>query len=96
MATHTNLKRALSNSVPYRMREVYDRGGPTPAEMNRAADYVIRFGEEKRMVDLRSTGDAALFNGLAEALAVLAWKEGGVTLFGETWDIKRTHLPPGD
>ena len=101
MTTHVRLHRALRSSVPYRMREIFDAGGPTPEQTASAEAFIRECGQTGRLKAFRHPANAIgdtprLFNRLSAAIAVLAFLSGGITLFGDTWDIERTHLPPPD
>jgi len=78
----------LDVAVPLRIDEIRRRGGPTAADLKKAQDYGITLASRGDRLLFRSKkkGETAeLFNGLAHAVAVLAFLPGGVTLFDRTW-----------
>lgn len=98
MATHYSIRKALRAAVPYRMREWYDRGGPKERDKEGAVEFLHQFATEGTIMEFKRADfhvgrTPELFNRLADALAVLSWLEDGVTLFEDTWDIRKTPLP---
>lgn len=79
----------LDAAVPLRIRELAVRGGPTDVDFERVKGYadniasradVLMFGGSKKKGEI-----ARLFNELADALAVMAFVPGGVSVFGRRY-----------
>jgi hypothetical protein len=91
MSEHLSI--ALGAAVPLHIEEIRKAGGPTVEDFKAASGFsgdlahrgdVLLFGGGKK-------GEAAeLFNKTARAIAVLAFLPGGVTLFGNHWEVKET------
>lgn len=80
---------ALSAAVPLRIMELQERGGPTDTDMERAQQFSNDLGQHGDILLFRGgkRGEtAALFNGLAFSIAVLAFCPGGVKVFGQHWE----------
>jgi hypothetical protein len=81
------LRTSLSAAVPLRVLDCYEQGGPTTADFEQARIYGrVALAPHGDLLLFRSRKEgetAALFNGLAKALAVLAFLPGGIPpLFG--------------
>jgi hypothetical protein len=87
---------ALMAAVPIRIELLRRQGGPGPDDWDKATAFgavlaekgdVLMFGSKKK-------GEAAdLFNGLAHALACMAFLPGGVVAFGQHWEAKPPDEP---
>jgi hypothetical protein len=76
---------ALSAAVPRRIAEFKLRGGPTDEDRVRVREVSARL-PEKAHVLMHGGGErgeaGALFDELADALAVMAFSPGGISFFG--------------
>lgn len=90
----------LSAAVPLRILIYQRRGGPTLGDLERArqtADLVagrgdaLLYGYRGGRTPKGQPAVAHIFNELADALAVLAFCPGGVTLFGSHWEAQRAE-----
>ncbi|GHO98662.1 hypothetical protein KSF_087100 [Reticulibacter mediterranei] len=76
------LQTSLSAAVPLRVLDYYEQGGPTAADVEAARVYgrdaLAPHGDLLLFRSRKEGETAALFNGLAKALAVLAFLPGGV------------------
>lgn len=80
---------SLSTAVPLRIMEYKQRGGPTEEDRERTRAFAEVLGEKGDILQFRGAkkGEtAAVFNGLADAIAVLAFCPGGVKFRGERWE----------
>lgn len=87
----SNLIAFVACSVPLRIGELQAQGGPSDLDIELAHNYanvlaahgdVLLYGGEK-------SGEAArLANGLAHAVAVLAFHPGGIQIFGQHFEAK--------
>lgn len=87
----------LSAAVLLRVMEYKQRGGPTDADRERARAFATTLGEKGDILQFRGAkkGEtAAVFNGLASSIAILAFCPGGVTFMGELYDASK--YPPFD
>lgn len=94
----TLLADALAAAVPLNIATLVERGGPTSFDWSITLEFadvlayqgdVLQFGGEK--------GEAAqLFNGLAEAIAVMSFYPGGITIFGQHYEahLRAASDPP--
>lgn len=85
--TQALLRTSLSAAVPLWVLDFYEQGGPTAADIEAVRVYgrdALAPHGDRLLFRSRKEGEtAALFNGLAKALAVLAFLPGGVPpLFG--------------
>ncbi len=84
--TQELLRVTLSAAVPLRILDYYEQGGPTVRAIEEARAFGKNLAAKGDLLLYRSRRDgetAALFNGLANALAVLSFLPGGVPpLFG--------------
>lgn len=81
----------LSAAIPLRIAELKAKGGPDDDDYERARQYSRTLAERGDVLMFRGgkPGEAAeLFNRLAEAVAVMAFAPGGITLFGDHWEAK--------
>jgi hypothetical protein len=86
------LRIALSASVPLRIADFQRRGGPDDADFERIRGFAQVLGEKGDVLQFggKKKGEpAALFNQLADALAVMAFCPGGVKFGDEHWEAKR-------
>ena len=85
----------VQTSVPLRIMQILDRGGVTAADFARVVAYNDEFaGEQGADLLFRSTKPgvtARLFNHMCDAIAVLAFVPGGITIF--TDHSKATSTP---
>jgi hypothetical protein len=89
---------ALSAAVPLRILEYERSGGPSPDDVERARRYANVLAEKGDRLLFRSKkpGETAdMFNGLADAVAVMAFCPGGVTTFGQHYEatVKGDCMP---
>ena len=80
---------ALSAAVPLHSMGYQERGGPTPEDWARAKAFGPILGEQADRLLFRSKKQgetASLFNRLADAIAILSYVPGGVTMFGTHWE----------
>ena len=86
----------LAASVPLRMVELLRKGGPTDLDIELARGYgedVAAHGDDL-LYGGKKRGEAALLaNGLAHAVAVLAFQPGGVRAFGYHFEAKGEVQP---
>lgn len=85
----------LSASVPLRIMTMLDSedGAPTKEQIARARKAVVDLGErgDVMLFGGGKPGEAAtLANEVAHMVAILAFAPGGVTLFGQTFQAKKT------
>ncbi len=79
----------LSAAVPLHIVECHERGGPTAEDIARIRPFAHTLAERGDRLLFRSekAGEtAALFNMLAEAIALLAYAPGGVRCFGQHFE----------
>jgi len=85
-----NLGAFLAASVPLRITDLQERGGPGPEEWAWAVDFgealtyqrdVLLFGDARRA--------SGLANDLSRAVAILAFAPGGVSVFGQHFEAKK-------
>ncbi len=79
----------LSAAVPLYVVECHERGGPTAEDIARIRPFAHTLAERGDRLLFRSekAGEtAALFNMLAEAIALLAYAPGGVQCFGQHFE----------
>ena len=87
---------SLSAAVPLWAMKMKARGGPTEEEQKRAGETGQLLAErgDRLLFRSRVPGETAeLFNRTAEAIAVLSFCPGGVTLFGSHWETKLEEEP---
>jgi len=80
------LEISLSVAVPLRIMELKARGGPIDSDFQRCHDFAMVLGEKGDVLQFGSKkkGEAAaLFNQLAQCLAVMAFVPGGVRFGAE-------------
>ncbi len=99
MGTQTNIKRALACSVPYRMRDLAEQGGPKKEDWDEAIRFLQWFASEKvihefRVPTLVVGRTPELFDQLSQSLAVCAWLADGIMFLGQHWRQGKTALPP--
>lgn len=83
----------LSVAVPLRVVEYQRRGGPTDADRERVREFASVLGAKGDILQFGGgkPGEVAeVFNGLADALAVLAFQPGGVHAFGHHFQAEET------
>ena len=81
----TPLALTLALAVPLLIAELAQRGGPTAEDYARVASYAddLAFHGDDLLYVSRQPGETALrFQQVAEAIAVLAFCPGGITVFG--------------
>jgi hypothetical protein len=90
------LQTSLSVAVPLWVLDFYEQGGPTTADIEAARAYgrdaLAPHGDTLLFRSRKEGETAAMFNGLAKALAVLSFSPGGVpALFGagEGFDARK-------
>jgi hypothetical protein len=87
--SHGLLSMALSAAVPLRILELCRRGGPTDEDLTRVQAYqedLSAHGEDLFFRSSKPGGSANRFNQTADAIAVLAFCPGGITIFGAHYD----------
>jgi len=87
--TGTLLQSTLEASVPFRMLELRQWGGPTELDWQEARDFadVLAFEGDAVLFKGHKKGDTArVMRGLIRALAVMAFVPGGVTAWGLHFD----------
>jgi hypothetical protein len=83
------LKIFLLASVPLRILALRETGGPQAHDYGRIQMFFKVLAEQGDQLLFKSAvpgRTADLANGLADAIAVLSFCPGGVTLFGEHWE----------
>lgn len=77
----------LDAAVPLRIAELQQRGGPDDADYNAAREFgsVLASQGDVLMYGGKPGEAAELANGMAQALAVMAFVPGGVSVFGRRW-----------
>ncbi|RLB91506.1 MAG: hypothetical protein DRH50_10965 [Deltaproteobacteria bacterium] len=91
MEDDSMLKFFLDMSVPLRVMELKQRGGPAKDDFERVHSYLPLLGEEGNFLWMRSEKKgttAKVANAVADAIAVLSFSPGGVTLFGRHWESR--------
>jgi hypothetical protein len=89
------LSEALAAAVPLFIERLQERGGPSAVELARMHDLSTALGERGDVLIFgggRKGEQAELFNRTAEALAILSFLPGGVTLFGSHWETPAPQL----
>jgi len=79
------LKTALEAAVPLRIMEIEARGGVTDYDISECHNISQELGERGDILLFKSKNKgetAAIFNRLAQGLAVMAFCKGGVTFLG--------------
>ena len=85
----------LQTAVPLRIMGIQARGGATPEDFTRVIRYNEELGSEDLLFRSSKAGvTARLFNHLSEAIAVLAWVPGGITIFGDHYEVPPTPAEP--
>jgi len=82
---------AMSAAVPLRIMALVEKGGPDAEDYAKAQAHNVVLGErgDVMLFGGGKNGEAAdLFNKTAQAIAILAFCPGGVTLFNQTFDAK--------
>ncbi|MBA3824368.1 MAG: hypothetical protein H0X24_10805 [Ktedonobacterales bacterium] len=86
----------LQLAVPLRIMSIQDRGGVTAADFARVAAYNEDFaGEQGVYLLFRAPQEgvtAQLFNKLCDAVAVMAFLPGGITIFGDQYQAT-SYIP---
>ncbi len=83
------LKIALPFAVTLRILEYQRRGGPLPMDFERAQRFGEVLGEKGDILlfSSKKKGESAeMFNGLADAVAILSFCPGGVKVFGHHFE----------
>lgn len=77
----------MDAAVPLRIAELQRRGGPDAADFNAAREFgsVLASRGDVLMYGGKPGEAAELANGMAQALAVMAFVPGGVSVFGRRW-----------
>lgn len=90
-AAYSLAQSCLAVSVPLRILEMKEKGGPDEEDLRKAAEFndTDKFHHEYLMFRSPREGEtAAVFNRLAHVIACLAFAPGGVNTFGTHWDAK--------
>ena len=97
-AKDSHLGIALSCAVPLWILQLKEYGVPTEEQVQKICREVPRLlGEHgdgllnpgnKRLKKKPGTRPAEVFNRTAEAIAVLSFSPGGITIFGTHWETK--------
>jgi len=79
---------ALSAAVPLWIMDLRAKGGPDESDVERAREFSQALSEKGDVLQFAGrNGEAAgLFNRLAHAVAVMAFKPGGIYVFGQRWE----------
>lgn len=83
------LATALSAAVPLHILGFCQHGGPTDEDLTRVKSYqkdLCEHGEDLFFRSKKPSGSAERFNQTAEAIAVLSFCPGGITIFGTHYD----------
>jgi len=83
------LATALEVAVPLRMMELIRDGGPVEADFARIARHaedLIAHGDDLLFRNEKQHATATRFNQLADAIAVLSFAPGGITVCGAHFD----------
>ena len=81
----------LQAAVPLRIMGIQARGGATAADFARVISYNEELGSEYLLFRSPKAGETArLFNLLSEAIAILAWVPGGITIFEDHYEVPPT------
>jgi hypothetical protein len=81
----------LDTSVPLRILALQEQGGPTQEDFKRVQSHDQLLGERGNFLWMKSKkkGETAkVANAVADAIAVLSFVSGGITLFGQHWESK--------
>jgi hypothetical protein len=78
----------LELAVPLRIAELQRRGGPLEADWDAARTFgpVLSERGDVLLYGGKQGQAAGLFNSLAEAIAVMAFLPGGITVFDQHWE----------
>ena len=85
----------LSAAVPLHIMAMRQKGGVTDHDLETAGAFGEVLGEKGDVLLFGSKrpGEAAdLFNQLARAIAVLAHCPGGITCFGQRWEVHNVQI----
>ncbi len=90
--TDSLLKIALSFSVPLRIISLKENGGVTEKDFKRVTEYnynIFETSAEYLLFKSEKKGETAkMFNAVADAISVLSFVPGGITIFGSHWESK--------
>lgn len=94
---NSTLAICLSAAVPLKIAEYQRRGGPDEEDFIRTREYAdVLGGKGDTLQYTGKKGDATrLFNGLADALAVMAFCPGGVKFAGARYQAHEKPLSAG-
>lgn len=95
-ATGHPLADALGAAVPFLIHDLVERGSPTDDDWAEAAAFadVLAYKGDILQYGGRKGEAAKLFAALAKSIAVLAFKDGGITCFGTHYEAHaRPELP---
>jgi hypothetical protein len=87
------LKGMLGISVPLHIHSLEEKGGPTDEDMKKAKEFSSVLGERGDILLFGGgkKGECAeMFNRTAQAIAVLAFVPGGISIFGSHFEAKRS------
>lgn len=84
-ARRTAFRDLLDATVPLRILEFRQAGGPTDADRAWARSYADELGAHGDVLQYGGKGAGEVRVGLIRAVAILAYAPGGVTLFGSHW-----------
>lgn len=79
----------LDISVSLRILELKEKGGPTEEDFKRVQTYQQLIGEKGNFLWMKSEKKgitAKVANAVADAISVLSFCSGGVTIFGRHWE----------
>lgn len=85
------VKLFLDTSVPIRVLALQEQGGPIQEDFKRIQGHDQLLGERGNFLWMKSKkkGETAkVANAVADAIAVLSFVPGGITLFGQHWESK--------
>jgi hypothetical protein len=81
------LKHFTAAFVPLRVAELEAQGGPTEDDLARVKGYLPDFGSRGEALLYRIEGETGPMTGkLVDAVAVLAFQPGGITIFGQHFE----------
>jgi hypothetical protein len=86
------LSTSLSVAVPLRIHDMLQNGGPSDRDLARVRSYQSDLMERGAdLFFLKAGATAERFNQVADALAVLSFSPGGITLFGQHYDSREVQ-----
>lgn len=82
------LETTLQLAVPIAIRKLWLTAGPTDEEWEWAREFADELGSRGDIILYRGKkGESAeMFAKLARAIAIMAYADGGITIFGRHWE----------